>query len=159
MKAVQLDKNTNDHRLAQRCNQEGLATCFRLPRRLAEADDDALLAFCIETERLLLTFDRRIAEDHAAALAEGFPGVLILALGVNARHTITTKSAVGLLAAFKTEFSGWHNVSWLNFVVELQPRFVSVWHVEKGALSRKGVFDRERTGWQEALLPLLEWNP
>ncbi|HUY35558.1 MAG TPA: hypothetical protein VMV69_22635 [Pirellulales bacterium] len=158
MKAVQLDKNTNDRRLAQRCNQEGLVSCFRLPRRLAEADDDALLASCIETGRLLLTFDRRIAEDHTTALAAGFPGVMILALEDTARHTITTKSAATLLATFKTEFPRWHDVPWLNSVVELQARFVSVWRVEKGALLRTGLIAREHVGWQEALLRLMESN-
>ncbi len=158
MKAVQLDKNTNDRRLAERCNQEGLASCVRLPRRLSEADDNVLLAFCIQTQRLLLTFDRKIAVDHVGALVAGFPGILILALEDNARHTITTRSAVGLLGAFKTDFPGWHDVSWLNSVVELQPRFVSVWRIEEGDLLKTGLFDRERTGWQEALLPILARN-
>ena len=158
MNEVQLDKNSYARRLRDECNREGLVRCYAPPHRLLNADDERVIAFASDHGRLLLTYDRAIAYDWPQALAGGFPGILILALEDNSPRQMTRSIAMQMLRQFKEEYPGWHDLECGNSVVELQPRLVFVYHIERFAVAMTGWIDRNVSGWQRELGGMLQLN-
>lgn len=158
MNDVQLDKNSYARRLRDECNQEGVIRCYAPPHRLLNAADEQVIGFAREHGRLLLTYDRSIAYDWPQALADGFSGILILALEDNSPRQMTRSIAMRMLRQFKDECPGWRALDCRNSVVELQPRLVYVYHIERSAVAMTGWINRGSGKWQHELDELLRLN-
>ena len=117
-----------------------------------------MIAFAKQQGRLLLTFDRAIAFDQPYALGATFPGILILALEDDSVKRMGRKVAMSLLRQFKNECPDWPAFDCRNSVVELQPKFVFVYHVEKRSVLLSIMFDRTMPGWQLQLQQSLATN-
>jgi hypothetical protein len=146
---VQLDKASNGSRLRKQCNAEAVVKCCKLPRKLNDAADDEILDFVKKTNRLLLTYDRRIADEWPESFAAGCPGVLIVALDAGSIRRITESIAMNILRKFKDEFPTWGEIDCRNSVIELQPRYIFVSHYEDAAMRRTGFVDRASGDWRQ----------
>jgi predicted nuclease of predicted toxin-antitoxin system len=159
MNDVQLDKNTYARRLRDQCNEKKQLTCFAPPLHLrGQHDDEEIVAFSIENERLLLTYDRPIAYECPDLLERGFPGILILSLEDNSPKRMTRKIAMQMLAVFKHECPDWLNYNCRNSIIELQPTRIFVNHVERSVVTLTKYLDRSQAGWQLELQGLLNTN-
>lgn len=158
MNDVQLDKNSYARRLRDQCNKEGIVKCCAPPHHLLDAADEMVIAFAIQSERLLLTYDRPIAFDCPQSLMNGFPGILVLALEDNSPRRMGRKVAMALLQRFKSDCPQWHMFDYRNSVVELQPGLIFVHHLEHGQVKLSGWVERSRDGWQMKMRELLQVN-
>lgn len=148
MNDVQQDKASNGEFLRRKCNADGILRCCKLPRKYHHSEDDEILAFANQNDRLLLTFDRRIADEWASCFAKGCPGVLIVALDDESNEYITELRAIKILREFKQEFPQWSMATCRNSIVEIQPRYISVNHFELDSVRLTGFLDRQDDSWQ-----------
>ncbi|MGH7138497.1 MAG: hypothetical protein ACREHD_22330, partial [Pirellulales bacterium] len=137
---------------------EALVKCCKLPRKLNDASDAEILHFAKKANRVLLTYDRRIADEWPESFATGCPGVLIVAMDPGSVRRITESIAMNILRKFKDEYPAWRGIDCSNSVIELQPRYVYASHFEVDAVRRTGFVDRLVSGWQDDLLQLLRTN-
>lgn len=155
---IQQDKASNGSRLRKHCNAEAVVKCCKLPRKLNDAFDDEILNFAKTAKRVLLTYDRRIADEWPESFSAGCPGVIIVAVDPGSVRRITESIAMNILRKFKDECPTWSSVDCRNSVIELQPRYIYVSHFEVNSVRRTGLVDRLALGWQSDLLGLLRTN-
>jgi predicted nuclease of predicted toxin-antitoxin system len=158
MKCVQLDKNTNDKRLAKKCNEQGAVKCCRLPWGLRHATDETIATFAQASDRLIVTLDRTFAERLSGELPHDCPGILILAQADDAVETITTQRAGVILSQFKADFPEWQGLQWDNSVIQMQPAHLYVNQLQAGIVSPRKHIDRTAEGWQIRLQDALLSN-
>jgi hypothetical protein len=159
MTTFQLDQCMNDRRLAAACNEQGLATAWRFPKRLVDALDPEVLADLLGKGNPLVTFDQRFARDHVACIPSQNPGIITISniRGGNPK-TMTTALAGQILGRFKSLFPNWHETPLRNSVIEITPAGVEVWHAQDGKLIRDGYHAFDDAGWDQALSKLLFQN-
>ncbi|HYV34164.1 MAG TPA: hypothetical protein VE988_00585, partial [Gemmataceae bacterium] len=136
MTVFQFDQCLDDKKIIRKCKEEGLAEVFRLPRNLRDAEDPVVLSTLLTRPNPLVTVDRGIAVDHAAAIPDAHPGLVIVSHDPDSPRTMTTGQASRILAAFKQRYPDWHQTSLANSVIEITPGSVEIWHVLSGQLLR-----------------------
>lgn len=156
MKSVLLDKNAGDRRWRNACRQENLVDCDLLPRRLRDAPDTQVLEFAIENNRLVVTFDRLIAEQCCTVLAGSNPGILIIRMDDDSLQRISTRTAPKIVAEFKAAVPDWHELIWRNVVLELTPTLIYVYHTWSDRLVRTAILRRSELDWPQKLRQQLE---
>jgi hypothetical protein len=157
MITFQFDQCLNSKRFARDCQAEHLCETLRLPAALADAKDPDLLRTLMARENPLVTFDRALPRDHAPCIPERNPGIIVLT-NFPAPQTMTIRIAQHILKRFKLAFPQWHEVSWMNSIVEITTINVEVWHVDQAKLIRNAYLGFDSADWQTQLQDLLRLN-
>jgi hypothetical protein len=157
MIVYQVDQCMNSRRFIETCTGQGLVGVRSFPRGLKGRKDPEVLRNLLPSGCPLLTTDRTIHFDHASEIPGSHPGILIVANVVQIA-TLTTRSAMCVLAEFKKTFPNWYDTPLKNSVVELTEVAAEVWRVERGQVKRVAYIAFAEPGWQERLVSVLQEN-
>jgi hypothetical protein len=88
--------------------------------------DPEMLATYLAKGNVLVTFDRRMLEDHEADIPELSPGLIVIAHSPAMMKTLTQSSAEKIIKSFKDKLPDWHQVPWANSIVKITDSSVFV---------------------------------
>src|SRR4051812_13725426 len=164
MITFQFDQCSNDKKLAQDCNNEGLCKAWRFPKRLVDALDPDVLPDLLGKSNPLFTTDHDIARKHTAFIPDHNPGMVILTNKESGDlRTMTTIIARQILRNFKKIFPQWHQAVLSNSIIEISAAHVEVCHVETGKLVRDEFILFADADWsvrlQDTLLRNMQRDP
>jgi hypothetical protein len=129
----QLDQNNNWKKLTADCNDAGLCTVLRLPRRLHDTDDEILLPDLLARDATVFTTDRRIIDEHPACVPPNNPGLIIIR--TTSARTLTQTIATRIIHRFKERFPDWAQADWSRVYVELTEENIYVSKLTNGDTS------------------------
>lgn len=158
MRLAQLDENLSSRKLIDACNVSGGVKAVPLPIALRGKSDDTVFRELIPNGNLLVTNDVAMVEENFRFLDEHHPGILIVDQDDDAVATMTWKTCLRILHAFKQGFPQWETVPWENSIVLLRPSFIEVQHLAAQELIRNVFVDRSDPHWQTMVYDALVEN-
>lgn len=155
MTVFQFDENLNSKKLISSCNDDGMATVLRFPKRLCGKKDEVVLTELMTKPHPFVTCDRRIVTDHCKYVPDGCPGIFIIS-NSNSSRTMTTASARMIIENFKAQFPDWGKCSWKRAIIEISADGVWLGRIESGEILDEMHFDYADAGWRRSFVELLD---
>jgi len=115
------------------CDRQGLVSTQRLEDDLRGKEDCIVLPAIVNRGSVLVTEDRRMAEENAEFLSNDHPGLLVVA-SEESTKTLTGRLVRAILNRLKSVLPNWHSVTMRNSIVEVTQRTVFVYHADRGTI-------------------------
>lgn len=157
MSAFVFDDCIFSKKLKAECDRQGLVNTQRLQDDLRAEGDQRILPTVVGQGSVLVTEDRKIAEENAECLSRGHPGLVVVA-SEDSTRTLTDELVRAILRKLKTVFPNWHCITIRNSIVEITQRTVLVWHAAGSKLDYDHHVALDDPRMPEALLGVLSRN-
>jgi hypothetical protein len=120
----------------RRCKKTGLAETSRFERRHRnkKMQDPEVMAYYFGLNRVLLTFDKALIDEHENDIPGLNPGIIVVQHSPALLRTLTQKSAEKIIAKFKEIIPDWYEVPWSNSIVRISDIAVEICRKEESGV-------------------------